>query len=160
MGSFTQKIAPALLLGGLLVSQMGLPAMAMPPKDCMCRHEAEERHILDQLNLSSEQRHKIDAIKQKAKTEAKGYHEQLRNNRKDFETYLFSPNANEATANAKVDQFSNLMSRMGKLRVKTLFQMRSVMTPEQFQKFGKLHQARVEERMKAFENRCHGSHKE
>jgi len=112
------------------------------------RHEAEENAILDQLGLTPEQRKKIDAIKAESHTQGKAAHEQMHQQHKDFEAYLFSAGATEQGANVKIDSSSQRMANMGKLRVKTLFKMRALMSPEQFQKFGILQHERWENKMK------------
>jgi Spy/CpxP family protein refolding chaperone len=106
------------------------------------RHEAEENKILDQLNLSTEQRQKIENLKKEAHKSAESGHLQMRAQRKVLEAYVFSPGATLPEAEAKIDQSSQQMARLGKQRVRTLFKMKEIMTPEQFEKYGALQQQR------------------
>lgn len=143
LSTFNRHVMPAVLAVSVLgLSPMTGIAHAEGPGDWKARHEAQEAKILDQLNLTAEQRQKIQAIKQASREEAKQHHQKMRSERQAFEDYIFSPNANQQTAEAKVDGFSRDMSEMGKLRVRTLFKMKAVMTPEQFQKFGQLQKER------------------
>jgi Spy/CpxP family protein refolding chaperone len=94
--------------------------------------------VFSQLNLTPDQKQRIQAIKQASRQEAKSYWQQMHQMKNRFEDDVFGPQANLHAAENRVDGMSDHMRQMGKLRVQTLFKIKGVLTPEQNAQFARL----------------------
>jgi Spy/CpxP family protein refolding chaperone len=100
--------------------------------------ETQMDAVFSQLNLTPDQKQRIQAIKQSSRQEAKAHWAQMHTMKNRFEDDVFGPQANLKAAESRVDSMSDHMRQMGKLRVQTLFKIKSVLTPEQNAQFARL----------------------
>ncbi len=98
--------------------------------------------MMQQLGLTQEQAEKLRAIKEQGRAQSKALHQQLRSKRQALMQYIQSSNANESKAMAMQTELNRLQGEMSALRLKTFFQMRAMMTPEQMQKMQQMKQHR------------------
>ncbi len=97
--------------------------------------EAKRQKMMEQFGLTPEQMEEFKSIREASKTEANALKSEIRQKRQAMMTYMQSADANERQALSMNREMSDLMARVGALRIKTLFQMKGVMTPEQYEKF-------------------------
>jgi Spy/CpxP family protein refolding chaperone len=127
----------------LLVAAISLSSLVMGLPVSFADHtyqhsESQMDAIFNQLNLSADQKQRIEAIKGQSRQQAKTHWEQMHSMKSRFTDDVFGPGANLQAAEQRVDQMSSHMRDMGKLRVRTLFKIKGVLTPEQNQQFARL----------------------
>ena len=125
---------------GILVAVLSLNVMGgLAHADHTYQHsESQMDAIYTQLNLNADQKQRIEAIKAQSRLQAKAHWEQMHSMKSRFTDDVFGSNANLQAAEQRVDQMSDHMRAMGKLRVRTLFKIKTVLTPEQNQQFARL----------------------
>lgn len=99
---------------------------------------------LEKLNLSDEQKQKLEVIKKEGAAEAHSLKDLLRQKRKAMMEYLASPSATEAKALAMQEDIARTQSQIVQLRIKAWFKMRNVFTPEQLQTIEKERKTRLD----------------
>jgi Spy/CpxP family protein refolding chaperone len=126
----TLAIAMALLLSSVVQAQPAgkAAASAIDP----------EARLAQNLDLTPKQARELKEIRQRARQDAQALHTQIRAKHQALATYLTSPNATERGALALQKEINELQGRMGEIRIRTWFDMREKMTPEQIQKFAEL----------------------
>lgn len=113
--------------------------LKMPPE---AKHEFKRpghpASLLEQLRLTPEQKEKIRALQMQGHEQSHALHQQLRAKRQSLMQYLQSPDAEEGKAQGLQAEVSDLQSQMSMQRLKSWFQMRSILTPEQKQRLQQL----------------------
>jgi len=98
------------------------------------KFEQHQEEMLNSLGLTDDQKTKIKAIKEQGRANNKALHEQVRNRRKALMDYVKSPNATESQAKVMNAEIGGLMAKLNEQRLNALFQMKTVLTAEQFDK--------------------------
>ncbi len=108
----------------------------------------QDRHqqMMQDLGLSQDQMAKMKALHEQGKTQSQALHQQLKTKRQALMQYMQSPDANEAKARALHSDMDNIQRQLGEMRIKSWFQMRQIMTPEQVQKMQQMRQVRMQQR--------------
>lgn len=99
---------------------------------------ARRSQMMEQLGLSAEQKQKVKALMEQGKGQSKSLNEQLKTKRQAMMQYLQSPNASEAKAKSMNNEINDIQRQLSELRLKTWFDMRSILTPEQLQKLNQM----------------------
>jgi Spy/CpxP family protein refolding chaperone len=112
------------------------------------RAELQARHqqFMRQLGISPEQMQQIKAIRDQGKAESEPLHQQLRTKQQAFSQYMQTPDANEAQARRLFGELNDAQRKMGEQRIKTWFQMRQHLTPDQLQRMNQAQAQRRERR--------------
>ncbi|MBY0450363.1 MAG: Spy/CpxP family protein refolding chaperone [Cyanobacteria bacterium] len=100
----------------------------------MKQRRAEMEGRLQKMGVSSEQLQQFKTMHEQNRQQAQALKEQIQQRRQEFMQYMHSPNADEGTALAKQQELGQLMNQMHEMRIRSVFQMKKLLTPEQFQK--------------------------
>lgn len=107
-------------------------------------------------HLTSEQMQQVKSIREGAKAEAQALQRQIRQKRQALMQYVQSPQADESRAMAMNRELSDLMARVGELRIQTVFRMKEVLPSEQFERFAQRRQQSRERLMDRMQQRRGG----
>lgn len=99
--------------------------------------------LQEQLDLSTEQRQRIEAIEQQSETETEGLHQQLREAKQQMQS-LLSSEASTNELRQQHQQIQELHQQLEDSRFETRLQVREVLTPEQRTQLAELMQQRWE----------------
>ena len=86
---------------------------------------------LEKLELPAETRTKVDAVFAESRTSQEKLHEQIRAAHDSMRALLDQDSVDEAAVMAQADSIGALMTQARKQDLKTLIQVRSLLTPEQ-----------------------------
>ncbi len=100
----------------------------------MQQRRAEIEGRLQKMGVSPEQLQQFKTMHEQSRQQAQALKEQIQQRRQEFMQYMHSPNADEGTALAKQQELGQLMNQMHEMRIRSVFQMKKLLTPEQFQK--------------------------
>jgi Spy/CpxP family protein refolding chaperone len=140
-GKTVKKSCLVLLAWVLILSSLGvLTVNAATERDKAIteRHKAHEQQmevVMKKAGLSAQQIQQVKSIKQKAKPQAEALKHNICQKHQALETYLKASNAREEQANTLQAGIDQLVSQLSNYRIKTWFQIRQVMTLDQFKKF-------------------------
>jgi Spy/CpxP family protein refolding chaperone len=97
--------------------------------------------LIEQLNLTDEQKSKVAAIRQKYQEKTKKLRETLRSNEQELNS-LLSNNASDRDIRSKHQQISRNRQEMSNLQFESFLEIRQVLTPAQRTEFSQLMQER------------------
>ncbi len=97
--------------------------------------------LIEQLNLTDDQKSKIAAIRQKYQEKTKQLRETLRSNEQELNS-LLSNNASDREIRSKHQQISRNRQEMSNLQFESFLEIRQVLTPAQRTEFSQLMQER------------------
>jgi Spy/CpxP family protein refolding chaperone len=97
------------------------------------------QQAIKQMGLTPDQLQRVKDIQDQAKIQSQAIQAQLKAKRQALMSYMQSPDANEAQARVLLNDLHNLQKQVSELRLKTYFQMRAHLTPEQMQRFHQMH---------------------
>ncbi|MEB3249666.1 MAG: Spy/CpxP family protein refolding chaperone [Microcystaceae cyanobacterium] len=97
--------------------------------------------LMEQLNLSAEQKKEMQAIRQKYQGKTRPLHEQLRAQMEELRQ-MMDGNTSKDSIRAKHDQVINLRNQLASLRFEEMLENRDILTLEQRQQFAQLMQQR------------------
>jgi Spy/CpxP family protein refolding chaperone len=100
----------------------------------MQQRRAEMEGRLQKMGVSPEQLQQFKTLHEQNRQQAQVLKEQIQQRRQEFMQYVHSPNADEGTALAKQQELAQLMNQMHEMRIRSIFQMKKLLTPEQFQR--------------------------
>jgi len=106
--------------------------------------EARHQMMMQQMGLTSEQAEKMKALREQGKAQSQALQQQLKTKRQAMMQYMQSPDATEAQARRMHNELNDLQRQMGEQRIKSWFQMRTFLTPEQMQKMQQMRQQRMQ----------------
>ena len=93
--------------------------------------------LMEQLNLSSQQKQDLSTIRQKYQGQMKQLHEQLRTNQEALRT-MMSGTASEDSIRAKHTEIVQLRQQLENLGFESMLESRAILTPDQRQQFAQL----------------------
>lgn len=144
----TNVIIPQVLSSpqdNLIIAQTSSP---QPPENRTRRGNSSRERLIEQLDLTDDQKSKIAAIRQKYQERTKQIRETLRINEQELDT-LLANNASDREIRAKHQQISRNRQEMNNLQFDSFLEIRQVLTPTQKTEFAKL----MQERRASFRNR-------
>ncbi|MDY7049220.1 MAG: Spy/CpxP family protein refolding chaperone [Microcystis panniformis WG22] len=97
--------------------------------------------LIEQLNLTDEQKSKVAAIRQKYQEKTKQLRQTLRSNEQELNS-LLSNNASDRDIRAKHQQVSRNRQEISNLQFESFLEIRQVLTPAQRTEFSQLMQER------------------
>lgn len=92
-------------------------------------------HVMKQLGLSPEQTTALDALRQDHRDDVASLHEQIQAKREAMKALWLAPNPDRAQILAAEREIGALRLQIAESRVDFLFNVRGVLSPEQFAKF-------------------------
>lgn len=132
-----------LMVGAMTLTVLGAtPAIAAPQgggwgggggrgMHAGAQHDVMPERFMKQLNLTPEQRGKIETIRAKAQEQHRAQREQLMTRRQELHQLVRSASATRDQALAKQREVNALQNQLAEARIATWFEMRGVLTPEQ-----------------------------
>ncbi|MGL5034546.1 MAG: Spy/CpxP family protein refolding chaperone [Microcystaceae cyanobacterium] len=147
------KISALVLMTGLLTLGVGtnfsiaapnasdsqLIAQNQTKKVRRVRGMGGQERMMEQLNLSAQQKQDIDAIRQKFQGQTKPLQEQLRKQMEELRTMMDGAATSESIR-TKHSQVMALRQQLGNLRFEGMLESRDVLTVEQRKQFAQLMQ--------------------
>ncbi|CCI03851.1 Spy/CpxP family protein refolding chaperone [Microcystis aeruginosa] len=122
----------------LFIAQTSSPQRPeSPPR----RVDNSRERLIEQLNLTDEQKSKVAAIRQKYQEKTKQLRETLRSNEQELNS-LLSNNASDREIRSKHQQVSRNRQEMSNLQFESFLEIRQVLTPAQRTEFSQLMQER------------------
>ena len=122
----------------LFIAQTSSPQR---PENRPRRINNSRERLIEQLNLTDEQKSKVAAIRQKYQEKTKQLRETLRSNEQELNS-LLSNNASDRDIRAKHQQVSRNRQEISNLQFESFLEIRQVLTPAQRQEFSQLMQER------------------
>ncbi|MFM7881272.1 MAG: Spy/CpxP family protein refolding chaperone [Microcystis panniformis] len=119
---------------GLFIAQTSSPQR--PENRPRGMNNSRER-LIEQLNLTDDQKSKVAAIRQKYQEKTKKLRETLRSNEQELNS-LLSNNASDRDIRAKHQQISRNRQEISNLQFESFLEIRQVLTPAQKTEFSQL----------------------
>ena len=116
----------------------------------LLEHKKQElEHFMDEIGVSSEQKTKLKTVVQETKKQIVPILDQLFDRTRQLIKYAASSQATEAETLTRAKELEDLRSEITPIRVKALFKVKTILTPEQQEKFG----GHIQEGMKEFQQK-------
>ncbi|MCZ8189165.1 MAG: Spy/CpxP family protein refolding chaperone [Microcystis sp. LE19-338.1B] len=122
----------------LFIAQTSSPQR---PESRPRRVDNSREGLIEQLNLTDEQKSKVAAIRQKYQEKTKKLRETLRSNEQELNS-LLSNNASDRDIRSKHQQVSRNRQEISNLQFESFLEIRQVLTPAQRTEFSQLMQER------------------
>ena len=106
--------------------------------DGEARMERKMDKIHQQLGLSPDQQKKLKEHRQAHRQEMRTLRESLRTKRESLRAELEKPDLNEGIVKSLSEELKTLQNRLADLRLDGILEVRKILSPEQFKKFGEL----------------------
>ncbi|MDQ4120011.1 MAG: Spy/CpxP family protein refolding chaperone [Acidobacteriota bacterium] len=102
------------------------------------------RQLIRLLNLSPEQIEQIRAINQETREQIRQAVQKQREARRALDLAIYADNPNAAEVEQRTRAFGEVQAEVSRLRARTEFRIRQVLTPEQLARFRELRRRSVE----------------
>ncbi len=96
------------------------------------RHQQRQEAMFKELGLTEQQQSQLKTIKEQGRQNSKTIHQNVKSKRQALMDYMASPEASEAKAKSMNQEIGDLMHQMSEQRISSVFQMKDILTPEQF----------------------------
>ncbi len=106
------------------------------------RPAGREGGLFDKLNLSADQKQKMQTVRDRYKEQVSQRMQAVRQARQELETMMSSPTANVGQMREKHRQIMGLRQQLEEVQFETTLSMREVLTPEQRTQLSQLMQQR------------------
>jgi len=123
---------------GLFIAQTSSPQR---PENRPRGMDNSRERLIEQLNLTDDQKSKVAAIRQKYQEKTKKLRETLRSNEQELNS-LLSNNASDRDIRSKHQQVSRNRQEISNLQFESFLEIRQVLTPAQRTEFSQLMQER------------------
>ncbi|MFH1282165.1 MAG: periplasmic heavy metal sensor [bacterium] len=154
MKKYSNRLAVSIGLAAsfLLVSI----AFAQPP-DCTgekCNFQGKKKaELIKELNLTEEQQEKMGKLREGQKKEGEELREKLQAKMKELKTELDKPESTKSSIEPIVSEIKALKNSIFDQRMNHLFDVKEILTPEQFKKLNKKHEAGKKDMKKMNKNK-------
>ncbi len=112
-------------------------------------HKAMMAEFQQKVGLSDAQKKKVDALHEASEAKTKPMMQEMMSKRKALYEYLANTDATEIAALSKQAEINEIRNQISQEHIKTMFQVKAVLTPEQQQKAADL----MREKMAEFEKK-------
>ena len=119
------------------------------------RPAGREGGLFDKLNLSADQKQKMQTVRDRYKEQVSKRMQAVRQARQELETMMSSPTANVSQMREKHRQIMGLRQQLEEVQFETTLSMREVLTPEQRTQLSQL----MQQRRQTVKNRMQNSPK-
>lgn len=132
-------------LAGVIFGSLALAAVAVagPRGGGAMEHISE---MAAEIGLDEAQVSEIESIVSESREEGKAIREQLREAKGEMKSLMEADSPNERAVMAHIDEVGELKTELKKLKVGTMLEIRSIMTPEQFAQFKEIRKEKRAER--------------
>jgi Spy/CpxP family protein refolding chaperone len=89
--------------------------------------------MFKKLNLTEEQKTKLKAQRESAKTQIQSLRPQMKTEREKLMDQMFDPNVSKQQLLTQADKVANLQSKLHKIRIENMADLKTILTPEQKQ---------------------------
>jgi len=96
------------------------------------------QEIYKQLDLTDEQKKQLEANKQQHRTVMESVRRELKSDKEALRAELMKPQLDMSRINSIHHQIKDLQNQMEDNKLNSILAVRSILTPEQFSKFGEL----------------------
>lgn len=110
------------------------------------------KKIFQELNLTTEQQQRIQAIRQESKENNSSLRQEMRQTKEEMRE-LMANDTSDNELRQQHEKIQNLKKELGNQRFETMLKIRQVLTPEQRTKMAELKQQRWEKRRQRWESR-------
>ncbi|MCS6873812.1 MAG: Spy/CpxP family protein refolding chaperone [Pyrinomonadaceae bacterium] len=107
----------------------------IPPANPPVRPPAPTFKLLKELDLSPDQIRKIREINQRIRPQIRKAQEKLQKANLDLDEAIYSDTPNENLIEERIKRVQEAQAELIKLRIRTEFEFRKILTPEQLEKF-------------------------
>lgn len=141
-------IAVLMLTLGTTAAATAVPSPAQP--ETIAQNQRPNRPagkkggLFEQLNLSAEQKQKMQAVRDRYKEQVSQRMQAIRQARQELETMMSSATANASQMRDKNRQIMGLRQQLEEVQFESTLSMREVLTPEQRSQLSQLMQQRRE----------------
>ena len=141
-------IAVLMLTLGTTAAATAVPSPAQP--ETIAQNQKPNRPagkaggLFDQLNLSAEQKQKMQGVRDRYKEQVSQRMQAFRQARQELETMMSSPTANVSQMRDKHRQIMGLRQQLEEVQFESTLAMREVLTPEQRNQLSQMMQQRRE----------------
>lgn len=97
--------------------------------------EQRMKETFDEIGVTPEQKQKLDDVLESARKEKEPIINSMIEKKKELMNYIMTPEATEEKALEMKDEIAKLHQEIGKIHIKTVFEIKKILTPEQFEKF-------------------------
>ncbi|MCS6959730.1 MAG: Spy/CpxP family protein refolding chaperone [Pseudanabaenaceae cyanobacterium SKYGB_i_bin29] len=125
------------LLSALTILPLTVSAQPSPPEREFPRWEERRGRLLEELNLTPQQKQQLEVIRQQRQGELADLQQRKQQLRQEMDQ-LLSSNAPEQQLRAKFQEVQAVKSKMAEIRFEQMLAMRQILTPEQRTKFREL----------------------
>ena len=101
--------------------------------------QVKRAKMFKELGITEEQRQALKAHKESHRGAMNALREQIKEKHKAFRQSLEDPNVDESTISAVNNEIKTLTNSLSDNRLNGVLEVRKILTPEQFQKFNKMH---------------------
>jgi len=116
--------------------------MGPPPNDQ--RMEAQMAEGEKAAGVTQEQHDKMKALREEFRAKQKVLMDQIKTKREALRKELDSPTPDRAKANTLAKEINDLQGQAATNRIDEVFKLRTILTPEQFQKLQEFHEKNME----------------
>ncbi|NJL82552.1 MAG: periplasmic heavy metal sensor [Chloroflexaceae bacterium] len=129
----------AVSLGQIAIAQPLIPAQTLAQLSGEAEGRFGEGRVLQQLNLSQEQRQQIQRIFQQYRSQIMARRQSLQGAQGELQQ-LMASNASAATVRSKHQEVRRLRQELGDLFFESTLEVREILTPEQRSEFAQIMQ--------------------
>jgi len=120
-----------LLIIALSIAMIFGAASTILAKDARGPHSMDLTGLIEDLDLSDEQKAQVEAIIEKYEDDKDSLVESLKEAREQLPEVIFSEEYNEAAVRQAAQQVSSIMEELAVLQAKMIAELRTVLSPEQ-----------------------------
>ena len=113
------------------------------------RHQGNKMDFLSKLNLTQDQKNKLDKQKEASKAKLKDVRKQLITEHEKLMSLMFDPKSTKEQLYQQQEKVSAIKNQMEKARIDDIVAMKEILTPEQKEQL----QQQTAEKMKQFKER-------
>ncbi len=143
-----QKLLAGLMAASVMLTMAAAPSFAEPGqasgkqvghhKMMKGKHGGGHEKMFEQLGLTDAQKEQMKALREGNKEAGKALHQELRAKRKALMKYMSSPDATKEQALSLSREVDKIQGQLSEKRINSWFEMRSILTPEQREKFAQI----------------------
>ena len=124
----------AMVMGVYALTALGL-VYAEHEEGMRKQHEQRTEKIYAQLNLTDEQKQKLETNKQQNREKMKSIREDMKTSRQALKAELMKPELDMSAITVLQDKLKAAQAQVQDDRLSAILGVRSILTPEQFEKF-------------------------
>jgi Spy/CpxP family protein refolding chaperone len=117
----------------------------MPPPSAADQNDKRGEPLFRQLNLSPEQIEQIRVINRETREQMRGVVQKQRDARRALDAAIYADNSSSAEVEQRAREFAEAQAAVSKLRARTEFRIRQILSAEQLARFRVLRRRAIEQ---------------